>query len=144
MVHWPNGSIVRRRPGRIDRGVLPWRRLGPRDEQSDDPFCPRHVPPLQHDFVSVNYRHAPEHRFPAAAEDGYAATRGWPSTPPSSADARDRCWWQVEAPRQHRCGHCQLARDRDGPDIGGQLLLCPATDCSFDRPSYTENATGYF
>src|ERR1700757_1472557 len=39
---------------------------------------------------------------------------------------------------------CQLARDRGGPPIAGQLLVCPVTDCSFDRPSYTENATGYF
>jgi acetyl esterase/lipase len=39
---------------------------------------------------------------------------------------------------------CQLARDRDGPQISGQLLVCPVTDCTFDRPSYNDNATGYF
>ena len=39
---------------------------------------------------------------------------------------------------------CQLARDRGGPEIAGQLLVCPVTDCSFDRPSYNDNATGYF
>jgi hypothetical protein len=39
---------------------------------------------------------------------------------------------------------CQLARDRGGPQISGQLLVCPVTDCTFDRPSYNENATGYF
>jgi len=39
---------------------------------------------------------------------------------------------------------CQLARDRGGPQIAGQLLVCPVTDCTFDRPSYTDNATGYF
>jgi acetyl esterase/lipase len=39
---------------------------------------------------------------------------------------------------------CQLARDRGGPPIAGQLLVNPVTDCSFDRASYTENATGYF
>ena len=39
---------------------------------------------------------------------------------------------------------CQLARDRGGPPIAGQLLVCPVTDCTFDRPSYNENATGYF
>ena len=39
---------------------------------------------------------------------------------------------------------CQLARDRGGPQIAGQLLLCPVTDCDFDRPSYRENAEGYF
>jgi len=39
---------------------------------------------------------------------------------------------------------CQLARDRGGPQIAGQLLVCPVTDCAFDRPSYTDNATGYF
>jgi acetyl esterase/lipase len=39
---------------------------------------------------------------------------------------------------------CQLARDRGGPSVAGQLLVCPVTDCTFDRPSYNENATGYF
>jgi acetyl esterase/lipase len=39
---------------------------------------------------------------------------------------------------------CQLARDRGGPAIAGQLLLCPVTDCAAERPSYEENATGYF
>jgi acetyl esterase/lipase len=29
-------------------------------------------------------------------------------------------------------------------EIEGQLLVCPVTDCAYDRPSYTENAAGYF
>src|SRR5438045_473783 len=44
------------------------------DEQSDDPFCRDMCRRTGMIFVSVGYRHAPEHRFPAAAEDGYAAT----------------------------------------------------------------------
>ena len=39
---------------------------------------------------------------------------------------------------------CQLARDRGGPQIAGQLLVCPVTDAPVDRPSYSDNATGYF
>ena len=39
---------------------------------------------------------------------------------------------------------CQLARDRGGPRIDGQLLVCPVTDCRFDRQSYADNAVGYF
>ena len=39
---------------------------------------------------------------------------------------------------------CQLARDRGGPQIAGQLLVCPVTDCRYDRASYTDNAVGYF
>ena len=45
------------------------------DEQSDDPFCRDMCRRSGMIFVSVGYRHAPEHRFPTAAEDGYAATR---------------------------------------------------------------------
>ena len=40
------------------------------DEQSDDPFCRDMCRRSGMIFVSVGYRHAPEHRFPAAAEDG--------------------------------------------------------------------------
>ncbi|MFN5666184.1 alpha/beta hydrolase fold domain-containing protein, partial [Bradyrhizobium sp.] len=45
------------------------------DELSDDPFCRDLCRRTGMIIVSVGYRHAPEHRFPAAAEDGYAATR---------------------------------------------------------------------
>src|SRR6185437_6823456 len=43
------------------------------DQQSDDPFCRDMCRRTGMIFVSVGYRHAPDHRFPAAAEDGYAA-----------------------------------------------------------------------
>ena len=33
---------------------------------------------------------------------------------------------------------------RNGPPVAGQLLVCPVTDCTFTRPSYDDNATGYF
>jgi acetyl esterase/lipase len=45
------------------------------DQISDEPFCRDLCRRSGMIFVSVGYRHAPEHRFPTAAEDGYAATR---------------------------------------------------------------------
>jgi cation diffusion facilitator CzcD-associated flavoprotein CzcO/acetyl esterase/lipase len=115
------------------------------DEQSDDPFCRDLCRRSGMIFVSVGYRHAPEHRFPTAAEDGYAALRwiakhaaelgGWPG-PVSVAG------WSAGG--NIAAVTCQLARDRGGPQVAGQLLVCPVTDCTFDRPSYVENATGYF
>ena len=45
------------------------------DQESDEPFCRDMVRRTGMMFVSVGYRHAPEHRFPTAAEDGFAATR---------------------------------------------------------------------
>jgi len=38
---------------------------------------------------------------------------------------------------------CQLARDAGGPDIAGQLLLHPVTDCDLGRPSYSSNGEGF-
>jgi cation diffusion facilitator CzcD-associated flavoprotein CzcO/acetyl esterase/lipase len=115
------------------------------DAQSDDPFCRDICRRSGMIVISIGYRHAPERRFPTAAEDGFAATRwiaehagtlgGWPG-PVLVAG------WSAGA--NIAAVTCQLARDRGGPQIAGQLLLCPVTDCSFDRPSYTENATGYF
>ncbi|OAF04917.1 steroid monooxygenase [Bradyrhizobium centrolobii] len=115
------------------------------DEQSDHPFCRDMVRRTDMIFVSVGYRHAPEHRFPTAAEDGYAATR-WIAehvaelggTPGAVLVAGWSAGGNVAAVT------CQLARDRGGPEIAGQLLICPVTDCTFDRPSYNDNATGYF
>jgi acetyl esterase/lipase len=100
-------------------------------------------------FVSVGYRHAPEHRFPTAAEDGYAALRWIAEHAAELGGGRDGGAGPLLVAGWSAGGNiaavaCQLARDRGGPPIAGQLLVCPVTDCTFDRPSYSENATGYF
>ncbi|MBR0810889.1 alpha/beta hydrolase fold domain-containing protein [Bradyrhizobium diazoefficiens] len=115
------------------------------DEQSDEPFCRDMVRRTGMMFVSVGYRHAPEHRFPTAAEDGYAATR-WIAEHATEIGGKPGpvlvAGWSAGG--NIAAVTCQLARDRGGPEIAGQLLICPVTDCSFDRPSYNDNATGYF
>ncbi|MDA9463222.1 flavin-containing monooxygenase [Bradyrhizobium sp. CCBAU 53415] len=115
------------------------------DEQSDEPFCRDMVRRTGMMFVSVGYRHAPEHRFPTAAEDGYAATR-WIAEHAAELGGKPGpvlvAGWSAGG--NIAAVTCQLARDRGGPEIAGQLLICPVTDCSFDRPSYNDNATGYF
>ena len=94
--------------------------------------------------VSVDYRLAPEYRYPAAVEDSYAAT----------------CWVnenaeriQADPDRLAVCGDSAgghlaavvalMSRDRKGPRIDLQILIYPITDCSFDTPSYEENKEGY-
>jgi cation diffusion facilitator CzcD-associated flavoprotein CzcO/acetyl esterase/lipase len=115
------------------------------DEQSDDPFCRDMCRRSGMIIVSVGYRHAPEHRFPAAAEDGYAATR-WIAEHAADLGGKPGpvmvAGWSAGG--NIAAATCQTARDRGAPQIGGQLLICPVTDCTFDRPSYTDNAAGYF
>lgn len=115
------------------------------DEQSDEPFCRDMVRRTGMMFVSVGYRHAPEHRFPTAAEDGYAAAR-WIAEHAAELGGKPGpvsvAGWSAGG--NIAAVTCQLARDRGGPDIAGQLLVCPVTDCTFDRPSYNDNAVGYF
>ncbi len=115
------------------------------DEQSDDPFCRDLCRRSGMIFVSVGYRNAPEHRFPTAAEDGYAATR-WIAAHAAELGGRPGpvlvAGWIAGG--TIAAVTCQLARDRGGPEIAGQLLVCPVTDAAFDRPSYNDNATGYF
>ena len=115
------------------------------DEQSDDPFCRDLCRRSGMIFVSVGYRHAPEHRFPTAAEDGYAATR-WIAQHAAELGGRPGpvlvAGWSAGG--NIAAVTCQLARDRGGPEIAGQLLVCPVTDATFDRSSYNENAEGYF
>jgi cation diffusion facilitator CzcD-associated flavoprotein CzcO/acetyl esterase/lipase len=111
---------------------------------SDDPLCRDLCISSDAVIVSVNYRHAPEARFPAAADDAFAAVR-WIAThaeelggiPGQLAVAG----WSAGA--NVATVACQLARDAGGPNILGQVLLTPVTDGSMSRPSYEENALGY-
>lgn len=95
--------------------------------------------------VSVDYRLAPEHKFPAAPEDCYAATR-WVAehAPEINADPDSIAIGGDSAGGNLTAVVAQMARDRDGPPLVFQLLIYPATDFTFDGPSLHENADGYF
>ncbi len=95
--------------------------------------------------ISIDYRLAPENRFPAAADDCYAATvwaaehaGAYDGDPTRLAVAGDSAGGNLAAVV------AQMARDKNGPAIAFQLLVYPVTDgVGFDTPSYRSNAEGY-
>lgn len=95
--------------------------------------------------VGVDYRLAPEHRFPAAVEDVFAATQ-WVA---AHADALGIAPGRLAVGGDSAGGNLSavvalLARDRGGPPLALQALVYPATDARCDTPSYRENREGYF
>ena len=95
-------------------------------------------------IVSVNYRHAPEARFPAAADDGLAAATWIADHADELGGASDRiavAGWSAGA--NIAAVTTQQAKLAGTPTITGQVLLCPATDGTTARGSHTENAEGY-
>ena len=94
--------------------------------------------------AAVDYRLAPEHKYPAAIEDAYAAV----------------CWiaenasaLQADSAKIAVCGESagatlatvvsMMVRDRGGPRIALQVLVYPVTNYGFDTPSYLKCAEGY-
>ena len=94
--------------------------------------------------VSVNYRHAPDYKFPAAAEDAYNATR-WVSEHASEigGDASRIAVAGMSAGGNLATVTALMARDRDTPRIVFQLLWVPVIDFDFETRSYHENAEGF-
>ncbi|MFI5040618.1 MAG: alpha/beta hydrolase fold domain-containing protein [Acidimicrobiales bacterium] len=111
---------------------------------SDDPFCRGLCVKSDAIVLSVDYRHAPEARFPAGADDAFAAVR-WiedhAEALGGTAGQLAVAGWSAGA--NLAAVVCQLARDAGGPRIAGQLLVNPVTDCDLSRGSYVDNAEGY-
>lgn len=95
--------------------------------------------------VSVDYRVAPEHKFPAAVEDCYAATK-WVARnakaiggdPTHIAVGGDSAGGNLAAVVS------LMARDQGTSPLVYQLLVYPTTSFALDTPSCQENADGYF
>lgn len=113
---------------------------------SRDPICRTVASDAEAVVVSVAYRLAPEHPFPAAVEDAYAATE-WVADNPGEFDADpDRLAVAGDSAGGNLAAAVSLAaRDRDGPEIAHQALAYPVLDyreTGYD--SHEENAHGYF
>ena len=112
--------------------------------RSHDAICRRLADAAGVTVISVEYRLAPEHRFPAAADDCFAATR-WVHDhaaelgvdPARLAVAGDSAGGNLVAVTAIE------ARERGGPPLAFQLLIYPVTDATFSFPSMRENADGY-
>ncbi len=114
------------------------------DAISDDPLCRDLCVRSDAVVVSADYRHAPEHRFPAAVDDAMAAVR-WVADNAQALGGRPGqlavCGWSAGGGLAAVV--CQLARDLGGPNIVGQVLLMPCAAGDTTRPSFAENADGY-
>ena len=89
--------------------------------------------------VLVDYRLAPEHRYPTAVDDSYAALE-WVGKHMQEIAGRDV---PLIVAGDSAGGNLSAimalrARDRSGPKIALQVLIYPVTDADFERPTYTD------
>jgi acetyl esterase len=94
--------------------------------------------------ISVGYRQAPEHRFPAAVEDSYAATQ-WVVDHAAALglDAHRIAVGGDSAGGGLAAVVCQMAA-MNGPRLALQVLFCPVLDMRAETPSRRALAEGYF
>jgi acetyl esterase/lipase len=96
-------------------------------------------------IVAIAYRLAPEHKFPAAVEDAYAALK-WVADHAGDfgIDAERLAIGGDSAGGNLAAVACQLARQAGGPSVRLQLLLCPYMAPELDTDSRRTFADGPF
>jgi acetyl esterase len=94
--------------------------------------------------VSVDYRLAPEHRFPAAVEDAWAALE-WVAghADEIGVDPRRLAVGGDSAGGTLAAVVARWARERGGPALACQVLVYPVTDADLNTESSLRNADGY-
>jgi acetyl esterase len=115
------------------------------DLDTHDPVCRFFAREADVTVLAVEYRRAPEHRFPAAVDDALAAAR-WAAReadslgidPARLAVAGDSAGGNLAAVVAQR------ATREGGPRLAAQLLVYPVTDVSRKHPSYSLFREGFF
>jgi acetyl esterase len=92
--------------------------------------------------ISVDYRLAPEHKFPAAIDDAIAATKWIADHATQLGIDPSRLMVGGDSAGGNLAAVVALAaRDGDGPKLAGQVLIYPATDFAMKHPSHSEPET---
>ena len=115
------------------------------DLETHDGFCRSLSRATGCAVVAVAYHTAPEHPFPAAAEDCFAALCWVAANASDLGFDGDRLGVIGDSAGGNLAAAVSLmARDRGGPALTLQVLTYPAVDASMSAPSVKENAEGYF
>lgn len=115
------------------------------DLDSHDTLCRSMTNGVGAVVISVDYRLAPEHPWPAAADDVYAVT-AWAADHADELQAPDG---RLVVAGDSAGGNLSavtalMARDRGEPPIAGQVLIYPVIGADFETESYRTYATGYY
>jgi len=112
------------------------------DLDSHDVVCRKLAHEGEMMVIAIDYRLAPEHKFPAAVDDAMTAVK-W-----IAANAKQ---FGIDASRLTVGGDSAggnlaavtaiAARDGDGPKLAGQMLIYPGTDLAMKHPSHSEPKT---
>src|ERR1700704_6280499 len=92
--------------------------------------------------ISVDYRLAPEHKFPAAIDDAISAAKWAAANAKGLGIDTQRLMVGGDSAGGNLAAVVALAaRDGDGPKIAGQVLIYPATNFAMTHPSHSEPET---
>ena len=111
---------------------------------TNDPTCRALADASGAIVVSVDYRLAPEHRFPIPFDDCYAAMEWAAANAASFGGDPSRLAVAGSSAGGNLAAAVALrARDEGKPRLAHQSLICPVVDNDFTRPSYIANGEGY-